>query len=80
MQISRENEDRQAARLTSTRLSGQSEGEAIGNAQPIGQTAYRVYKRRWFGLLQLVLLNIMISWNVRYIAEIYHACSSANRV
>jgi len=25
---------------------------------------YRVYKRRWFGLLQLVLLNIIVSWDV----------------
>lgn len=24
-----------------------------------------VYKRRWFGLLQLVLLNIIVSWDVR---------------
>ncbi|KAF4312425.1 Major facilitator superfamily domain-containing protein 7 [Botryosphaeria dothidea] len=24
---------------------------------------YRVYKRRWFGLVQLVLLNIIASWN-----------------
>lgn len=72
MQTSRENEDRQAARLNSTRLSGQSEGEAIGNAQPPGQSVYRVYKRRWFGLLQLVLLNIMISWNVCCIVGVCH--------
>ena len=25
---------------------------------------YRVYKRRWFGLVQLVLLNIIESWAV----------------
>lgn len=25
---------------------------------------YRVYKRRWFGLVQLVLLNIIVSWGV----------------
>jgi FLVCR family MFS transporter 7 len=25
---------------------------------------YRVYKRRWFGLFQLVLLNIIVSWDV----------------
>lgn len=24
---------------------------------------YRVYKRRWFGLIQLVLLNIVVSWD-----------------
>lgn len=26
---------------------------------------YRVYKRRWFGLVQLILLNIIVSWDVR---------------
>jgi len=25
---------------------------------------YRVYKRRWFGLFQLTLLNIIVSWDV----------------
>jgi hypothetical protein len=25
---------------------------------------YKVYKRRWFGLVQLVLLNIIVSWDV----------------
>lgn len=25
---------------------------------------YRVYRRRWFGLAQIVLLNIIISWDV----------------
>lgn len=25
---------------------------------------YKVYKRRWFGLIQLVLLNIVVSWDV----------------
>lgn len=26
---------------------------------------FKVYKRRWFGLVQLVLLNIIVSWDVR---------------
>lgn len=26
---------------------------------------YRTYKRRWFGLAQLVLMNIVVSWDVR---------------
>ena len=26
---------------------------------------YRTYKRRWFGVVQLVLLNIVVSWDVR---------------
>ena len=29
-------------------------------------TEYRVYKRRWFGLFQLVLLNIIVSWDVSF--------------
>lgn len=27
-------------------------------------TEYRTYKRRWFGLIQLTLMNIMVSWGV----------------
>lgn len=27
--------------------------------------SYKVYKRRWFGLIQLILLNIVVSWDVR---------------
>jgi hypothetical protein len=27
---------------------------------------YRTYKRRWFGLLQLILLNVVISWDVSH--------------
>lgn len=32
-----------------------------GQQQPV----YRTYKRRWFGLLQLTLMNIVVSWDVR---------------
>ena len=28
------------------------------------QTTFKVYKMRWFGLGQLVLLNIVVSWDV----------------
>ncbi|MCJ1439309.1 hypothetical protein MMC27_008701 [Xylographa pallens] len=27
------------------------------------QPVYKVYKRRWFGLIQLILLNIVVSWD-----------------
>lgn len=37
-----------------------------------GQVVNRVYKRRWFGLTQLVLLNIVVSWDVR---GIFSQCS-----
>lgn len=35
-------------------------------AGPASRTAgeYKVYKRRWFGLVQLTLLNIIVSWDV----------------
>lgn len=29
-----------------------------------GTVEYKSYKRRWFGLAQLVLLNIVVSWDV----------------
>lgn len=38
----------------------QGDGDPTGN----GSTEYKVYKRRWFGLVQLILLNIVVSWDV----------------
>lgn len=35
-----------------------------GHKQTYSHAHFRVYKRRWFGLAQLVLLNIVISWDV----------------
>lgn len=35
-----------------------------GTAEEGGSVVYKVYKRRWFGLVQLVLLNIIVSWDV----------------
>lgn len=29
-------------------------------------THFRVYRRRWFGLAQLVLLNVVVSWDVSF--------------
>ncbi|MCJ1408539.1 hypothetical protein MMC19_002614 [Ptychographa xylographoides] len=34
--------------------------EVEGDAPP---PVYRTYKRRWFGLIQLILLNIIVSWD-----------------
>lgn len=31
-----------------------------------GSITYKVYKRRWFGLVQITLLNIIVSWDVSY--------------
>jgi hypothetical protein len=35
---------------------------------------FKVYKRRWFGLAQLVLLNIVVSWDV---STSFHSASSS---
>ena len=44
---------------------GEGEGAALGaTAQRRGDMEYRVYRRRWFGLIQLTLLNIIVSWDV----------------
>ena len=34
-----------------------------------GDTIYRVYKIRWFGLAALVLLNIVVSWDVSILLD-----------
>ena len=31
---------------------------------PVTRPVYKVYKRRFWGLAQLVLLNIVVSWDV----------------
>ncbi|MCJ1284431.1 hypothetical protein MMC26_003763 [Xylographa opegraphella] len=40
-----------------------SQGAALGGEIAHEQPIYKVYKRRWFGLIQLVLLNIVVSWD-----------------
>ena len=61
--------DVDGAGATNTELSARnSEGpgdEARADAtHETSTTEYRVYKRRFFGLFQLVLLNIIVSWDV----------------
>ena len=58
-------------RYTDVQSNGQSSGsrpDVAGEeeAAPIvgGRTEYRVYRIRWFGLAQLILLNIVVSWDV----------------
>lgn len=36
--------------------------EADAGAERV--VGYRTYRRRWFGLVQLTLLNIIVSWDV----------------
>lgn len=46
-----------------------AEGEGVsggdGSIRQGASTEYRTYKRRWFGLAQLTLMNIIVSWDVR---------------
>lgn len=42
----------------------QSNDGAAEETAATGGGEYKVYKRRWFGLVQLVLLNIIVSWDV----------------
>ncbi|KAL8661501.1 MAG: hypothetical protein Q9202_005510 [Teloschistes flavicans] len=44
-------------------LSSSSSSDAVHRDPAPTTTVYRVYKRRWFGLLQLVLMNIIVSWD-----------------
>lgn len=67
-------------RLASNSTDGDDDDEAAAARIAAGQprdtdnasiengdsVAYKVYKRRWFGLLQLTLLNIIVSWDVSY--------------
>ncbi|KFZ12333.1 hypothetical protein V501_04285 [Pseudogymnoascus sp. VKM F-4519 (FW-2642)] len=53
------------------KMNASAEGEALENMGSRdglleggeGEVVWKVYKRRWFGLLQLVLLNVVVSWD-----------------
>lgn len=42
----------------------QGDDERGGITGDSGPVVWKVYKRRWFGLAQLVLLNVVVSWDV----------------
>ena len=54
-------ERRSTPQDTGAQGDGNNDTEA---AEVAGERVYKVYKRRWFGLVQLVLLNIIVSWDV----------------
>ncbi|MCJ1387112.1 hypothetical protein MMC17_010241 [Xylographa soralifera] len=58
IQISDRNNATPAESSSSTARSV-AEDAALSRPQPV----YKVYKRRWFGLFQLILLNIVVSWD-----------------
>jgi hypothetical protein len=41
-----------------------ADADADGSVAEGGTHEYRTYKRRWFGLVQLTLMNIIVSWDV----------------
>lgn len=43
---------------------GEDEDGVVPDRDGSGVVVYKVYKRRWFGLVQLVLLNIIVSIDV----------------
>ena len=70
-------------RYTDAQSNGQSSGsrpDVAGEeeAAPIvgGRIEYRVYRIRWFGLAQLILLNIVVSWDV---SAIHLQCARSAR-
>ncbi|CAM1506400.1 Fc.00g060410.m01.CDS01 [Cosmosporella sp. VM-42] len=42
---------------------GNENGDGNGSVNEGVSTEYRTYKRRWFGLAQLTLMNIIVSWD-----------------
>ena len=64
------NQSRVNAGYTDEVHSGQASrgtGDTVDEALPVaGGEQYKVYKVRWFGLAQLVLLNIVVSWDVSF--------------
>jgi FLVCR family MFS transporter 7 len=59
------------ARVGESSAAGEGQGEGRGRRpwarkkqKSYSHVHYKVYKRRWFGLAQLVLLNVVVSWDV----------------
>ena len=47
------------------------DGSAVSVTAAASERVYKVYKRRWFGLLQLTLLNIVASWDVSFFLSFF---------
>ncbi|TVY90548.1 Solute carrier family 49 member A3 [Lachnellula willkommii] len=78
-----EEEERQRQRVSNS--NGGAGGTGLdGTAEEENTVEYKVYRRRWFGLVQLVLLNIVVSWdwltfaaNSTTVAEYFDTTESA---
>jgi hypothetical protein len=54
--------------VTGNSSAADEERRAVEDNEPTGSDAgeYKLYKRRWFGLIALTFLNIIVSWNVSW--------------
>ena len=56
--------DGEPSQMEASRTISRGDGDEVALADNGGHVEYRVYKIRWFGLTQLILLNIVVSWDV----------------
>ncbi|KAI1141564.1 MFS general substrate transporter [Hypoxylon sp. FL0543] len=82
LRLGSSSDDGDEANLAATGQSREVENASIEDGDR-GNVVYKVYKRRWFGLLQLTLLNIIVSWDwltfspVSQNAAIYYSTSES---
>lgn len=60
--------DGEPSQMEASRTISRGDGDEVALADNGGYVEYRVYKIRWFGLTQLILLNIVVSWDVSSIS------------
>lgn len=56
--------DGEPSQMEASRTISRGDGDEVALADNREHVEYRVYKIRWFGLTQLILLNIVVSWDV----------------
>ena len=61
--------DGEPSQMEASRTISREDGDEVALADNGGYVEYRVYKIRWFGLTQLILLNIVVSWDVSSISQ-----------
>ena len=57
------------AESSTARSMGDGDELPLANGTRGDRVEYKVYKIRWFGLTQLILLNIVVSWDVSFSNE-----------
>ena len=76
---SRYTDDTNAQAGSAARESRGGEEDTAPAHESADAVQYRVYKIRWFGLVQLVLLNIIVSWDVSATAVLCNSLISIRR-